>query len=472
MTSWRKQKKADKKPETHRGLLRGPGYDYQITGKVRPLQIALRVFLSLILFGMIYAMLIILVKGHFEIVAPRRRTNTDPVYSDAQIGRTLHRYKVFKGPWFSTVDKDTYVIPGLKSTRTLRANLERDRWSIQEILEELDETEAELSDEPMEAEDEGIGAQPEAIEAMEDEPANEYIDDPAYGPSEKISVCTSMTPQGLCVAEGYLLISAYCHTHRHNSVIYVLDLETHKYIKEIVLQGRSHVGAIAYDPVHRNVWVASYDEENKKAYVNSFVLDAMEIYDFEAEHKALPYTQCFPILSQLHASFMTYSGNALYVGYYTNKRGKESTIQKFEMDEAGGLVTYANADEMSLSLFPSIAMPSVIIDVSRKCQGMTFMDGYVLISQSMGIFDSTIRVYKDNVEDGYLDARNSKALHRVKLPSMLEQISTVNDGKLYMVFESAAYAYALWPAVSVDRVVVLNIGSVENLIGAVEKEIW
>ena len=66
-------------------------------------------------------------------------------------------------------------------------------------------------------------------------------------------------------AEGYLLISAYCHTHRHNSVIYVLDLETHKYIKEIVLQGRSHVGAIAYDPVHRNVWVASYDEENKKA---------------------------------------------------------------------------------------------------------------------------------------------------------------------------------------------------------------
>ncbi|MCR5161456.1 MAG: hypothetical protein K6C06_06765 [Lachnospiraceae bacterium] len=466
MTPWRKHKKTEQRPERRRRfVLRGPGYEYQNREPAGTPQVVLRVILSLFLVGVIYVMLILLVKGHFEIVPPRRRTNTDPVFSNAQIGRTLRRYKVFRGPWFSSVDKDTYVIPGLKSTRTLRANLERDRWSIQEILEELDETEAEFFDEPAEAEDEDAAAEP-------GERINEADGYAPVVPAEKMSVCTSMTPQGLCVAEGYLLISAYCHTHRHNSVIYVLDLETHKYLKEIVLQGRSHVGAIAYDPTHRNVWVTCYDEENKKAYVNSFFLDAMEMYDFEEEHKALPFTQCFPIVSQLHASFMTYSGNALYVGYFTNKRGRESTIQKFEMDEAGGLVTYANADEMTFSLFPSIAMPSVIIDVSRKCQGMTFMDGYVLISQSMGIFDSTIRVYKDNVEDGYLDARNSKALHRVKLPSMLEQISTINDGKLYMVFESAAYAYALWPAVSVDRVVVLNIGSVDNLIGAVEPEIW
>ena len=466
MASRRKHEKKEHSPgKRRRFLLRGPGYEYQDQEQLRPLQIVLRVFLSLLLTGLIYVMLILLVKGHFEVVAPRRRTNTDPVFSNAQIGRTLHRYKVFRGPWFESVAKDTYVIPGLKSTRTLRANLERDRWSIQEILEEFEETEAEFFDEPAEAEDEAVDPQPEEF-------AGEAVEEAPVIPAEKISVCTSMTPQGLCVVEGYLLISAYCHTHRHNSVIYVLDLETHKYIKEIVLQGRSHVGAIAYDPDHRNVWVTCYDEENKKAYVNSFVLDAMEMYDFEAEHKALPYSQCFPILSQLHASFMTYSGNALYVGYYTNKRGRESTIQKFEMNETGGLVTYANADEMTFSLFPSIAMPSVIIDVSRKCQGMAFMDGYVLISQSMGIFDSTIRVYRDNVEDGYLDARNANALHRVKFPSMLEQICTVNDGKLYMVFESAAYAYALWPAVSVDRVVVLNIGSVENLMGAVEGTMW
>ena len=33
------------------------------------------------------------------------------------------------------------------------------------------------------------------------------------------AVCTSMTPQGLAVTDEYVLISAYCHTGKHNSVI-------------------------------------------------------------------------------------------------------------------------------------------------------------------------------------------------------------------------------------------------------------
>ena len=53
----------------------------------------------------------------------------------------------------------------------------------------------------------------------------------------KQAVCTSMTPQGLAVTDEYVLVSAYCHTAKHNSVIYVINKETHRFIKEVVLPG-------------------------------------------------------------------------------------------------------------------------------------------------------------------------------------------------------------------------------------------
>ena len=71
------------------------------------------------------------------------------------------------------------------------------------------------------------------------------------------AVCTSMTPQGLAVTDEYVLISAYCHTAKHNSVIYVINKETHRFIKEVVLPGLPHVGGLAYDLDHDMLWYSS-----------------------------------------------------------------------------------------------------------------------------------------------------------------------------------------------------------------------
>ena len=57
-----------------------------------------------------------------------------------------------------------------------------------------------------------------------------------FGEKNTSSICTSMTPQGLAVTEDYLLVTAYCHTNTHNSVIYVIDKKTHEFVKEIVLR--------------------------------------------------------------------------------------------------------------------------------------------------------------------------------------------------------------------------------------------
>ena len=91
------------------------------------------------------------------------------------------------------------------------------------------------------------------------------------------AMCTSMTPQGLAVTEDYVLVSAYCSTYKHNSVIYVIDKETHNFIKEVVLPGQPHAGGLAYDPDHKILWYSS--NINGIAQAVSIKMDIIEAYD-------------------------------------------------------------------------------------------------------------------------------------------------------------------------------------------------
>ena len=94
----------------------------------------------------------------------------------------------------------------------------------------------------------------------------------------KQAVCTSMTPQGLAVTDEYVLVSAYCHTEKHNSVIYVINKETHRFIKEVVLPGLPHVGGLAYDQEHDMLWYSS--NTNGIAQAISIKMDYMGSADW------------------------------------------------------------------------------------------------------------------------------------------------------------------------------------------------
>ena len=94
----------------------------------------------------------------------------------------------------------------------------------------------------------------------------------------KQAVCTSMTPQGLAVTDEYVLVSAYCHTEKHNSVIYVINKETHRFIKEVVLPGLPHVGGLAYDPEHDMLWYSS--NINGIAQAVSIKMDVLREYSY------------------------------------------------------------------------------------------------------------------------------------------------------------------------------------------------
>lgn len=94
------------------------------------------------------------------------------------------------------------------------------------------------------------------------------------------AMCTTMTPQGLAVTEDYVFVSAYCHAKKHNSVIYMINKESHRFIKEIILPGQPHVGGLAYDSEHQILWYSSNTQELAQAV--SLTMESIENYDYDA----------------------------------------------------------------------------------------------------------------------------------------------------------------------------------------------
>ena len=102
--------------------------------------------------------------------------------------------------------------------------------------------------------------------------------------------CNCMTPQGICVAGDYVLITAYCsvdyykenlitnineesnvarminevHHERHNSVMYVVSEKTKRHVTTLVFDDKSHVGGITFDGEY--VWVAKGGNRKVEAY--------------------------------------------------------------------------------------------------------------------------------------------------------------------------------------------------------------
>ncbi len=329
----------------------------------------------------------------------RDTTNTDPIYSDEKFYKTLQNQLHLDDSTMQTICDNSYVIPGLKATRTITDNS-----------------------------------------------------------AHTMDICTSMTPQGITFANDYVLISAYCCTKQHNSVIYVLDKDTHDFLKEIVLPDKSHVGSIAFDNIHNNVWVCCYNDSSKTAFVCAFSLEEMEKYQFDISFSPIRYSLQYPIDTQKRTSFMNYYDNALYVGYFETNIKAESTVQEFELNDDGGLKTTPNLmNEIYEDEPDEYALPSSVFYISGNAQGMALNSTFVAITQSHGSDNtSRLRTFSNlKNSDGNVDARDFNFLNAIDLPVMAEDCYMDAHGNLYVCFESAAYAYRARKCDHVDRIVYL-----------------
>lgn len=399
-----------------------------------------------------------IIRMKYEPPTALKDTSTEPaVYQLNELKDVLAQFEDFytvaeRNNLENTMDYGTYVIPGLKATKTI--NLD----------------------------------------------------------THKIDMCTSMTPQSIAVTPEYLLVSGYCHTKEHSSVLFVIDKDSHKYVKTVVLPGHSHVGGLAFDSANEVIWVSG--RKRGVSYANSYTLEAIEEYSVDESQNPLAFRQMVPLIQLKQNSFMTYKEGHLYAGYFS--QSGEGVLYKYALDDEGRLESskpVESVDETAIENDDTEEVqekakeeqeeiqeaeeiegdqeadekkekeeikkeqqqkeekieeeeaevedkfdPVGFANMPSLVQGISFYGNeYLLVAESYGMMKSKLRVFRNDEsnEEGY-SFTDENAIVSYTLPDKLE-CACVADGKVYLVFEAAAYAYRVRPMYNIDRVLTLNI---------------
>lgn len=248
--------------------------------------------------------------------------------------------------------------------------------------------------------------------------------------------CLDMTPQGLAVTDDYLFISAYCHEHEHNSILFMINRKTHNYIKTIVLEGQPHAGSVCWDPTWKHLWVSTgYTDHASASYLR---IRDIEKYDFSATGQALPWYRTERLQELTRNSFMTCHDDRIYAGTFTLDE-PTMRLQAFELVSPGHLANNAQVIESSI--------------IGQQCQGIAMNDEYVFVTYSYGPYiPSTLCVYPASA-DRFL---KSDAIRTFRLPPCLEQPS-VSGNQLYLMWESPARCFRNELITHIDRILTLDI---------------
>ncbi len=255
--------------------------------------------------------------------------------------------------------------------------------------------------------------------------------------------CDDMIPQGITYYDGYIFLTAYCGEKEHNSVIYVIDRTTLKYVTTLVLEGKPHAGGITY--ANGYLWIGATSKVHYYKY--SSVKSIIEYTENNSSIKSayIGSTCDFGIMSipnNGEASFLTTYSNYLCLGSFQ------------EEGEVTGLIQYCEPIAINngmLTCREKTNLPSY-------AQGMTFYScydiTYMMITTSYGILNSEIYIYstRSKLYDVYTLSHDKT----ITFPCYLEEAITVNN-YTYFVFESCAKAYRTYaPYVSGDVCGMLN----------------
>lgn len=240
-----------------------------------------------------------------------------------------------------------------------------------------------------------------------------------------------MVPQSIGMAGSYLLISAYDQAGEQESVLYIMDKSTRKYITTLILPHKGHVGGMAYDG--KNLWL-SYGK-NLQCLKYSVIKAAAKAKKAYVETYA--FTVQIPVPDT--ASYVAYFKNRLWVGTY-NENSKKY-MYGFTIGSKSGVPTLKQTNKMQMpnrTQGVAVASGGKLI-VSRSCQTKPGKSGFL---SQLDIYKPTWNLSKKSVK------KNSKK-KTVQMPPMNEGI-VINGSYTYLVFESPAFSECPAP---VDRVV-------------------
>ncbi len=251
--------------------------------------------------------------------------------------------------------------------------------------------------------------------------------------SGKPSTCTSMTPQGVTETEDWLLISAYCHDHVHHSVIWVLDKDTHEFVKTVILDGMPHTGSIAWDETRNVLWVATH--VHRKATASTIPMEELKS---ATDTKAVKWGRTFELDGLPVDSCLCMDKDQLVAGTF---------------EKAGSVhIKWYDVGKEKLTGREEKIRGNKTKSFGTNLQGIAVSGDHIITAASDGPhLTSTLSIFPKDMED--LDSPVAVA----ELPPRLEQVSVSLSGtKLYANFESAASAYRE-EGVVVDRILSLDL---------------
>ncbi|WP_170175930.1 hypothetical protein [Paucilactobacillus nenjiangensis] len=264
-----------------------------------------------------------------------------------------------------------------------------------------------------------------------------------------------MTPQGVAVTPKYIITSSYDHEYRGASILSIIDRSTGKHLKNVILQGRPHVGGVAYEADKNLLWVCG--SSGKEAALIAIKMDDIDSYDFAKSNNAINYTHVALLPGIAKASTVAYRDGQLWVGFFSVTG--DSTVQRFDVDKVlSGRNSIKNVSGGSLlgnDVREQLSQQSI-----GKIQGFSFYKNLMYISQSYGSGDSEIYVYKIDSNKRRFTKNDAEAV--IKIPSHLEQI-TIDGNRMYAIFESSARSYKTHEQTRIGRVVSFDVSKLPPL---------
>ncbi|MCH5252038.1 MAG: bacterial Ig-like domain-containing protein [Lachnospiraceae bacterium] len=247
-----------------------------------------------------------------------------------------------------------------------------------------------------------------------------------------------MVPQSIAFAGDYLLISAYDYSKAQESVLYIMNKKTRKYISTIVLPHKGHVGGMAYDG--NNLWLAYGKKMQciKYSVIQSAVQGKKqftEIYRFAAECPALDTV-----------SYITYYNGKIWAGAYNEK------VQKYMY----GYTISNKKGTPALQKTHQILMPNRTQGVAITSAGKMIVSRSCQTKEGKSGFISQLVTYKPTWNFASATIKKNKMKKVVKMPPMNEGI-VISGSYLYVVYESPAFSDCKAP---VDRVTAFKLSKV------------
>lgn len=259
------------------------------------------------------------------------------------------------------------------------------------------------------------------------------------------NIRTKYIPQGICVVEDNILITAYDEEKIDNSIIYLIN--NNGYQKKIVLDGKYHGGGISYDKNNNNIYITGYGSDKGLSYVNVYNYNDILSYDDNLRSKLklvnkIKVDESFELLSSASRNkisspaYLYIHNNYLYVGnYHTNK----SIIKRYIIKE-NSTIAENNYE--------------VINNPFSYTQGMCIYNlddtHYYIFSSSKG------RKNNSKLYIATLNNNNLTKVGEITLPCMSEQVCIV-DNKIAIIFESGARKYYSTAKNVVDSICYLDI---------------